>query len=50
MNNSKTKSMRRVDLAQSLGLTASGETRLVAPMEKIGLIQKKQIKEMQELV
>ena len=41
LNNSNTKSMRRVDLAQSLGLTASGVTRLVAPMEKIGLIQKR---------
>jgi len=40
LQNSNTKSMRRVDLAQNLGLTASGVTRLVSPMEKIGLIQK----------
>lgn len=30
--------MRRVDLAEKIGLTASGVTRLLAPMEKIGLI------------
>lgn len=32
--------MRRIDLASSIGLTASGITRLVSPMEKIGLVQK----------
>jgi len=32
--------MRRIDLAQAVGLTASGVTRLLAPMEKIGLIQR----------
>lgn len=30
--------MRRVDLADKIGLTASGITRLLLPMEKIGLI------------
>lgn len=30
--------MRRIDLADKLGLTASGITRLLLPMEKIGLI------------
>lgn len=30
--------MRRVDLAERLGLTASGVTRLLSPMEKIGLV------------
>jgi DNA-binding MarR family transcriptional regulator len=30
--------LRRVDLAEKVGLTASGVTRLLAPMEKIGLI------------
>ncbi len=30
--------MRRVDLADKLGLTASGITRLLLPMEKIGLV------------
>ncbi len=34
------KKMRRVDLAEKLGLTASGVTRLLAPMEKIGLIKR----------
>lgn len=32
--------MRRIDLAEKLGLTASGITRLLLPMEKIGLIKK----------
>ena len=32
--------MRRVDLAEKMGLTASGVTRLLAPMEKIGLIKR----------
>jgi DNA-binding MarR family transcriptional regulator len=32
--------MRRVDLAEKVGLTASGITRLLAPMEKIGLVKR----------
>jgi DNA-binding MarR family transcriptional regulator len=32
--------MRRVDLAEKVGLTASGVTRLLNPMEKIGLVDK----------
>lgn len=32
--------MRRIDLAEQVGLTASGVTRLLLPMEKIGLIKK----------
>ena len=32
--------MRRTDLAEAIGLTASGVTRLLAPMEKIGLIKR----------
>jgi DNA-binding MarR family transcriptional regulator len=32
--------MRRVDLAEKIGLTASGVTRLLLPMEKIGLIKR----------
>ena len=32
--------IRRIDLAEKMGLTASGVTRILAPMEKIGLIQK----------
>jgi len=40
LNNAHKKTMRRIDLAQNLGLTASGITRLASPMEKIGLVQK----------
>jgi len=40
LNNAHNKTMRRIDLAQNLGLTASGITRLVSPMEKIGLVKK----------
>jgi DNA-binding MarR family transcriptional regulator len=32
--------MRRVDLAERVGLSPSGVTRLLNPMEKIGLIEK----------
>ncbi|MCX6797976.1 MAG: MarR family winged helix-turn-helix transcriptional regulator [Candidatus Falkowbacteria bacterium] len=32
--------MRRVDLAEKIGLTASGVTRLLLPMEKVGLIKR----------
>ncbi len=32
--------MRRIDLAECVGLTASGVTRMLLPMEKIGLIKK----------
>ncbi len=32
--------MRRVDLADKIGLTSSGVTRMLVPMEKIGLIQR----------
>lgn len=32
--------MRRVDLAEGIGLTASGVTRLLNPMEKVGLVDK----------
>ena len=32
--------LRRVDLAEKVGLTASGITRLLAPMEKIGLVSR----------
>lgn len=34
------KTMRRIDLAESIGLSASGVTRLLAPMEKNRLVQK----------
>jgi len=32
--------MRRIDLAEKIGLSASGVTRMLSPMEKIGLVQK----------
>ena len=32
--------MRRVDLADAIGITASGITRLLLPMEKIGLVRR----------
>lgn len=32
--------MRRIDLADAIGLTASGVTRLLLPMEKIGLVRR----------
>ena len=32
--------LRRIDLAEKIGLTASGVTRLLLPMEKIGLVSK----------
>lgn len=32
--------LRRVDIAERVGLTASGITRLLAPMEKIGLVKR----------
>jgi len=32
--------MRRIDLAEAVGLTASGVTRLLLPMEKIGLVRR----------
>ena len=32
------KKLRRVDLAKALGMTPSGITRLLLPMEKIGLV------------
>lgn len=40
LNNAPNKQMRRVDLADNIGLSASGVTRLLNPMEKIKLVQK----------
>jgi DNA-binding MarR family transcriptional regulator len=33
-------SMSRIDLARSVELSASGVTRLIAPMEKLGMVEK----------
>ena len=40
LNNAPSKTMRRIDLAEKVGLSASGVTRLLNPMEKIKLVQK----------
>ena len=40
LNAAPNKTMRRIDLAKQVGLTASGVTRLLLPMEKIKLVQK----------
>ncbi len=32
--------LRRIDLAEKIGLTASGVTRMLLPMEKIGLVKR----------
>ena len=32
--------MRRIELAESIGISASGVTRLLAPMAKLGFVQK----------
>lgn len=37
-----TGAMRRIDLAEKVGLSASGVTRMLLPMEKIGLICKEE--------
>jgi DNA-binding MarR family transcriptional regulator len=34
--------MRRIDLAERIGLSASGITRLLLPMEKIGLVKREE--------
>lgn len=40
LNQAPDKKMRRIDLAEKMGLTASGVTRILAPMEKVGMIRK----------
>jgi DNA-binding MarR family transcriptional regulator len=40
LNQTQDGHMRRIDLAEKIGLTASGVTRLLLPMEKIGLVKK----------
>lgn len=39
LDQSEDKKMRRVDLAEKIGMTASGVTRLLLPMEKVHLIK-----------
>lgn len=38
LSTSSESKMRRIDLAEKIGLTASGVTRLLNPLEKIGLV------------
>lgn len=38
--NAPSSKMRRIDLAEAIGLTASGVTRSLLPMEKIGLVKR----------
>lgn len=40
LDSSPGKTMRRIELAESVGLSASGITRLLAPMEKRKLVQR----------
>lgn len=40
LSQAENQKMRRIDLAEKVGLTASGVTRLLLPMEKIGLVKK----------
>jgi len=40
LQSSANETMRRIDLADSIGLSASGVTRLLMPMQKIGLVEK----------
>ena len=40
LNIASNKTMRRIELAEGIGISASGVTRLLAPMEKIKLIKK----------
>ncbi|OUS33838.1 hypothetical protein A9R01_09165 ['Osedax' symbiont bacterium Rs2_46_30_T18] len=40
LNGSVLKTMRRIELAERVGISASGVTRLIAPMEKIKIVEK----------
>lgn len=40
LDNAPNKTLRRIDLAEAVGLSASGVTRLLGPMEKIKLVEK----------
>ncbi len=37
------KKLRRIDLAEQVGLSASGVTRLLNPMQKVGLVSKEEV-------
>ncbi len=40
LDSSVLKTMRRIELAEKVGISASGVTRLIAPMEKMHLVEK----------
>jgi DNA-binding MarR family transcriptional regulator len=40
LDRSPMKTMRRIELAEHVGISASGVTRLIAPMEKIKIVEK----------
>ncbi len=40
LNEAPARTMRRIDLAECVGISASGVTRLLAPMQKIKLVEK----------
>ena len=40
LNSAPEQRMRRIDLADKLALTASGVTRMLLPMEKLGLVER----------
>lgn len=40
LNGSVLKTMRRIELAERVGISASGVTRLIAPMEKMHIVEK----------
>ena len=42
LNKAPDRTLRRIDLAQAIALTASGVTRLLNPMQKIGLVKKQE--------
>jgi len=42
LSNAANQKLRRVDLAEQVGLSPSGVTRLLNPMEKIGLVEKEE--------
>jgi DNA-binding MarR family transcriptional regulator len=42
LSEASTHSLKRIDLAEKVGLSASGVTRMLLPMEKIGLISKEE--------
>lgn len=45
LNQAPDQKLRRTDLAAMLGLTASGVTRILLPMEKIGLVKRQNNKD-----